>query len=238
MNSKRILFFTVGLLTIGGLLFFISNSRSPRINDNAEKSNSEIFDSTVSPNNESAAQHNQTGPNASNLDPEALFLNQIQSLSQQVGQTHNDPQQIEKMLDSYAAQLNADQLKTLQQKAISLESEADLRALSVDLLARNGSDLAIRSLANLALSEIPQLEPNSIPIKRRTEFETVLRAMAIEGLQKAKNPDLAKLTVRQIIHKSSNQFLIDRAHRARASLEQGLPSPEKQDEEALKKLTN
>lgn len=171
------------------------------------------------------------GPTAS-AAPKA-DLKTVQELfkkeSAKVGQVDPDPEGTRKRLKAFAENLGDEGILWLESQASDRALGGDERFLAAYLLSENGSVRALGSLRQIALSAVPKLQNQAL-----VELERQIRAIAIEGLSKVKDPK-ARDALLDVIQVQQDDFLSDRAHRALYAWESGKPV-EEQDKEGMKKL--
>lgn len=140
-----------------------------------------------------------------------------------------EPEIESKKIYERAQALNEKQKIELKQNSINWNLNQDLRFESVFLLSQapNAED----QLAEIALTPIPASAKD-----RTLDFETILRAQAIEGLQNSKDKPKAVKLLNLIANKSDNIFLIDHSKRANNYIKNGGDSIETQDNKILKAM--
>lgn len=140
------------------------------------------------------------------------------------------PEGTEEDLAVQASKLSGTEIKALSSKSTDSTLNGDERALSVYLLALNQSIAVVPELTSIALTPWSnQLNP------RQQEEEQVIRALAIEGLERSPT-SLARVSLQKIVNQSASPFLVDRAHRAILSRDGAVSSLEDQDNQALSEL--
>lgn len=114
------------------------------------------------------------------------------------------------------------------------DQDGDQRAMAVELLSRNKTPEALQALQDFV---IYHQTDGSTGWSRQREFESVLRAQAIEGIAAYPKKELALSSLNSLSQHVSESFLRDRIARSGEYLRHGKTDPiEKQDENALKKL--
>lgn len=165
---------------------------------------------------------------------EQVLLN-LEKEAQRIGQVSDEPDEEELRLNEQALQLKPPELKKYLARAQDKTVNGDERFLAVDLIARNGSDAAIALLKDFVLSP-EQVSFSSDPSSNMDkETEMMLRARALDGIAQRKSPQAIK-AIHDVIQRTDNSVLSDRAHRHRAHLEEGAPSVQEQEERALREL--
>jgi hypothetical protein len=149
---------------------------------------------------------------------------------ERVGSLDEDPEASARRMDVLAERLKTPERKELRRMALDPFSDGDERAVAVELLARSSSEEAVPLLESIASDPPPKLQDS-----RQSSFEQVLRARAIEGLGEHPSPS-AVASLRRVAGRTEDAFLLDRTRRALAAREAHVPAPEKQDEDALRRL--
>lgn len=161
-------------------------------------------------------------------------LNQVTS---EISSLQIDPEAVETNLQKLATQLSEGEINILLEVIVDKNTNGDRRAMAVELLSRNKSVEALRKLEDFvkshsAVSEKPSEETDW---SREQEFESVLRAQAVEGIATFP-PPLANSVLTDLRSKVNESFLKDRIERSLAGLNKGMLPVDKQDEQALRKL--
>lgn len=170
-----------------------------------------------------ATQYQASAPKE-NLPPEIL---REAALS---GTTDENPALIELRLNEMAARLTQQEMDSLVKVIETPSSDGDLRATAVEILSRNKTEAAIRSLNDVAKSKWEKLQD-----PRLQSFEEALRGRAIEGLESHPH-EQATQRLAQLTRELQDDFLRDRAQRAFLHRKGEVPAAEDQDREALKKI--
>lgn len=139
----------------------------------------------------------------------------------------NDPEQEDFKIQKRAQNLTEKQKIELKQNSVDMALNQDLRFESIYLLSH--AEKVEDQLAEIVLTPIPSTVKD-----RMLDFENVLRAQAIEGLQKSKDKTKAAHLLSEITSKSDNVFLIDRSKRAHNFITNGGDTLEAQDNKLLK----
>ena len=167
---------------------------------------------------------------AENLKPNSL-TEKLSRVSAEVGQLQENPEEVERKIQSMASTLTQQDLNSLSNVISDKKAVGDQRAIGVELLSRHHSVEALKKL-----EQFVQDHDESGAWSREREFESVLRAQAVEGIAAFPQKDLAISSLTQLNPRVSESFLKDRINRSVASLKNQAPSAEKQDEDALEKL--
>ncbi len=170
---------------------------------------------------------------SSELKPTAPTENNAMGASAQATTTvaneylSNDPEQEDIKIQKRAQNLTEKQKIELKQNSVDMALNQDLRFESIYLLSH--AEKVEDQLAEIVLTPIPSTVKD-----RMLDFENVLRAQAIEGLQKSKDKTKAAHLLSEITSKSDNVFLIDRSKRAHNFIINGGDTLEAQDNKLLK----
>ncbi len=146
------------------------------------------------------------------------------------GMMDQDPTVSEKRLNKIAENLTADEIASMAELVKSPSNDGDLRALAVDLLARNKGPRALEPLEQIIISKWPDLSD-----PRMIGFEQSLRGRAIEGLEGHPAQE-ATGNLQRALSQVQDSFLNDHGQRALLHRQGQARSVEEQDEEALRKI--
>lgn len=141
-----------------------------------------------------------------------------------------DPERSERRLDLLAAKISSEDQRFLKKIVMDPEANGDHRAVAEEILGRSPSSESY-------LEEIAGRELADWKNSQRNDFERALSARAIEHLGHLPSAE-AENSLRKLTQKLQDSFLVDRAHRALLARTGKVPSPEAQDQEALKVLTS
>lgn len=134
-----------------------------------------------------------------------------------------------KAIKSQAENLSETEIQRLASDAVNPQTNQDLRFKSVYLLAHNGN-------VSLVLKEIIKTPiPENIN-ERERDFEHILRAQAIEGIENGYEKNISREVLHELMQTTDNAFLLDRLTRAKNSLEGISDSSEVQDNKELEKI--
>ena len=124
-----------------------------------------------------------------------------------------NPNAAEEKIQSLAATLTNQDLNQLSEVMANKNSLGDQRAMAVELLSRSRSVAAIKKLEDFIKDH-----DDTLKWSRSREFESVLRAQAIEGIAAFPQKDFAISSLTSLDTKISESFLKDRIRRSVASL--------------------
>ena len=170
-----------------------------------------------------AAKAAQTAQLAAATSQETPLMAKLREEGLNVGQTQ-DPAAAQKALEDLAAQVTSEDVISLRNKSLDSSVSTDERALIIQILTLSPLKEAQEALLDIATSAAPERGE-----ERKNLEEGVLRAQAVEGLK-------SEESLSEVIKRTSNSFVSDRAQRALNHLAKGSPSPKEQDEKALKKV--
>lgn len=162
--------------------------------------------------------------------PTAKISEEIIQEAVKVGQIDRNPEATEHRLNQIAKNLRSDEIKSLAEVAKTPSNNGDLRAIAVDLLARNESEDALEPLEEIIFSHWEESRD-----VRLNELERVLRARAVEGLQINSSLDANAVLAKGSEH-LEDEFLRDRSRRALLHRQGKVPKAEDQDQAALEKF--
>ncbi len=176
-----------------------------------------------------AQKSSQAKPNADSN--KSAFATKFESATSEISQLQAHPEDTEQKLQDLANQMSSQDIKKLSHVMADTGSSGDERAMAVELLSRRQS---IESLKQL--EEFVATHEATNQWSRNREFESVLRAQAIEGIASYPQTDLAISSLTALDPKIDESFLKDRIKRSIAGLKKQSESADKQDQEALSKL--
>ncbi len=163
--------------------------------------------------------------------PAINFETKFVQVTQAVSQLQENPEVAEQKMQALAGELSSRDIKKLSEVMQDAKSNGDQRAMAVELLSRHQSIDSLKQLENFIQQPLAGGAWN-----RNREFESVLRAQAIEGIASYPQKDLALSSLMGLDPKLNESFLKDRIKRSMAGLKNQAPAAEKQDDNALKKL--
>ncbi len=152
--------------------------------------------------------------------------------SKRSGMIDKDPFKSEKRLNELSRKLSNQEIISMTEIIKTPSQESDLRALAVDLLARNRNKHVLGKLEEIITTKWPESAD-----ARVIGFEQALRARAIEGLESHPSPQ-ATATLEKALRQTQDSFLLDHGQRALLHRRGQAKSVEAQDQEALSKILN
>jgi len=154
----------------------------------------------------------------------------IREEAKRSGQVDENSKETSDRLDQMAQGLKGAEIQLLNQVVKDPHADGDLRATSVELLARTKKEESLTALEDITAT------PWSQQTDPRTQaFEKALRARAIEGIENHPS-QTATASLEKVIAQTQDRFLKDHAQRALLFRKGQVSSVEQQDEQALKKL--
>ncbi len=166
-------------------------------------------------------------------EPPEAFVKKFNIEVAQVGKLQNNPELVQERLKKLADNMNKQNVDDMYAIASDDSKDGDQRAMAVELLTIKNDTASLTALQNLVANT---KNINGKNWDQKKEFETVLRAQAVEGIAGFPEKEIAISTLNYLQDKVDQKFLSDRISRANNSLIMGTPAVQKQDEEALKKL--
>ena len=163
----------------------------------------------------------------------SVFDSQFLKEAQRISNLQSDPKAVEQKMDQLARSMNALDLKKLEVIMQNKNEEGDERAMAVELISRSKTPEAMDALKDFVLTRENSAGENWT---RNREFESVLRAQAIEGIAAFPQKQLALTYLNSMAGQIDESFLKDRIVRSEESLKGRAPTTQQQDEAALKQL--
>lgn len=159
------------------------------------------------------------------------FETQFKLESQNISQLQSEPQKTEERLQALANKMTQEQMQKLTQLISDQSKDGDERAMAIEMLSRRKDSESLK-----ALEDFVAQSDDVGAWSRSHEFESVLRAQAIEGIATYPEQKEALSALNKLSKKVNESFLRDRILRSQAGLKGLAPSIENQDNEALRKL--
>lgn len=159
------------------------------------------------------------------------FLKQFSQEASLIGQTDPHPEKTRLRLQNWALVLGKDELHSLGNISRNPNRNGDERALAIYLLG-----LSLRPEALLELESTALLKSNTPMTAPQRELDRVLKLQAVENIVRPQDKTLSEQILHKILRESQDQLIVDRSIRGILSLTGKAPSPESQDQSALKKL--
>ncbi len=162
-----------------------------------------------------------------------VFDTQFLQEAQRISNLPRDPKDVEQKMDQLARSMKPLDLKKLEIVMQNKNEDGDQRAMAVELISRSKTPEAMDALKDFVLTRENSTGENWT---RNREFESVLRAQAIEGIAAFPQKQLALTYLNSMAGQIDESFLKDRIVRSEESLKGRAPDTQQQDEAALKQL--
>lgn len=167
-----------------------------------------------------------------NEDDSSFFESKSLKEAQKFSLNQSDPKKLDDKMDQLARDLSALEVKRLAIVMRSKLEDSETRAMAIELLTRSKTRDAMDVLKEFVVT--PQ---TSGPVLSRTaEYESILRAQAIEGIAAYPQKDLALTYLNSMTSQVKESFLKDRIVRSEEGLKGLAPTVQNNDETALKQL--
>lgn len=219
MNLRKAKFFWLSVLAMAvfatDIYFYLTKTEGSAAKTENFQTKTNNYSTSSEPNPTAPTENNAMGASA---QATTTVANEYLS---------NDPEQEDIKIQKRAQNLTEKQKIELKQNSVDMALNQDLRFESIYLLSH--AEKVEDQLAEIVLTPIPSTVKD-----RMLDFENVLRAQAIEGLQKSKDKTKAAHLLSEITNKSDNVFLIDRSKRAHNFITNGGDTLETQDNKLLK----
>ncbi|MEQ1722392.1 MAG: hypothetical protein ABL930_04400 [Pseudobdellovibrio sp.] len=161
------------------------------------------------------------------------FVAKFKAESLQMAQLQNDPEEVQSRLKLLAKEMSTQDVDGMFEIISDDKKDGDQRALAIELLSLRNDTASLLALQNFVGNS---KNINGTKWDRKRELETVLRAQAVESIATFPQKEIAISTLSFLQNKVDEKFLSDRIGRAAASLNNGTPTLQQQDDAALKKL--
>ncbi len=227
MKKKYWLF----VVFLTGSIFFVEYDLARRMNSKLLATAPKV-NSALSPTN-SKSEPKATVKMANIQGTQSIFDSQFVAEAQKMSQLQENSKAVDEKIDSLAKAMNSYEMKKLSVMIESKSADGDQRAMAVELLARSKSEEAMQILNDFVLTH----ETGAVQTwNRNREFESVLRAQAIEGIAAYPKKDVALSYLSSLANKVDESFLKDRIARSEENLKGHAPTSQQQDDAALKQL--
>lgn len=165
--------------------------------------------------------------------PPEVFVEKFKAEAAQIGKIQNNPAAAQARLKKLAEKMRPSDVVGMYDVISNDKANADQRALAVELLALKNDTTSMMALQNFVANK---KNVNGQNWDQKKEFETVLRAQAVEGIAAYPEREIALSTLSYLQQKVDQKFLSDRISRVSMGLMYEAKPVIQQDEEALKKL--
>lgn len=161
------------------------------------------------------------------------FIKQFKTEVAEVGRLQANPEAAQARMNKLAAQMTQADVRALADIISDDAQNGDERALAVELLSLKNDTASLTALQNFVATSN---KVDGITAERKKEFETVLRAQAVESIAAYPQKEIAISTLTYLQGKVDNRFLSERIGRASNGLMYGTENLKQQEDDALKKL--
>ncbi len=161
------------------------------------------------------------------------FIKKFKSEVGEVARLQNNPEATQQRMNQLAAQMTQQDVSALADIISDAEQNGDERALAVELLSLKNDSASLVALQNFVATSN---KVDGITVQRKKEFETVLRAQAVESIAAYPQKEIALSTLSFLQTKVDNRFISERIGRASSGLLYGTENLKQQEDDALKKL--
>lgn len=161
------------------------------------------------------------------------FGEKFKNEAAEIAKLQIDPEAAEERLRQLARSMNQRDVADLYEVISDDSNDPDQRALAVELLSIKNDTASLTALQNFVANKTMV---NGRQWDSKKEFETVLRAQAVESIAAYPQKEIALSTLSFLQRRVDEKFLNDRIGRAAANLNGAAPSMQQQDDEALRKL--
>ena len=165
--------------------------------------------------------------------PQVPFIDKFKKEAVQIAKIQTNPDEADARIKKLANQMRPQDVDSMYEVISNDKINGDQRALAVELLSVKNDTTSLMALQNFVANN---KNINGKQWDRKKEFETVLRAQAVEGISTYPQREIALSTLNYLQHKVDNMFLAERIGRATTELTIQGRTQRQQDEEALRKL--
>ncbi len=165
--------------------------------------------------------------------PTEVFVAKFKAEASQIAKIQNNPEAVQARMQKLADEMNSRHVEGLYEIISDDKSNADERALAVELLTLKNNTASLIALQNFVANT---KNINGEKWDQKKEFETVLRAQAVEGIAGYPEKEIAISTLNYLQQRVDQKFLNERISRASLNLLYENKPVTQQDEDALKKL--
>ncbi|MBC7420237.1 MAG: hypothetical protein H7328_05865 [Bdellovibrio sp.] len=161
------------------------------------------------------------------------FEERFKSETLQIASLQASPGQVEQRLEALALSMTSNDIQSLSKIMQNPARNSDERAMAVEILSLKKTPESLRALEGFVKTHQPTTKENW---SRSQEFESVMRAQAVEGIAAYPEKDLALTSLNSLSQQVDESFLLDRIMRSSVSVKGKAAATEQQDDAALKKL--
>jgi hypothetical protein len=170
---------------------------------------------------------------AENAKKTETFVKLFKTEVTEVGRLQANPEAAQLRMNKLAAQMTQADVRALSDLISDDEQNGDERALAVELLSLKNDTASLTALQNFVATSN---KVDGMTVQRKKEFETVLRAQAVESIAAYPQKEIALSTLSYLQGKVDNRFISERIGRASNGLMYGTENLKQQEDDALKKL--
>lgn len=167
------------------------------------------------------------------IKPKVPFIDKFKKEAAQIAKIQTNPDEADARIKLLAEQMRPQDVDSMFEVISNDKIDGDQRALAVEILGVKNDTTSLMALQNFVANNV---NINGKKWDRKKEFETVLRAQAVESIATYPQKEIALSTLDYLQHKVDNTFLAERIGRASNEITVQSRTLRQQDEEALKKL--
>jgi hypothetical protein len=213
-------------LILIGLVFVVEYDLAQRFSQKSLQAQTALIQTQASSVGEQSKIENNEIAEGPSLQEEILNENNFLGEAQKISR-HNDPRVAERKIEELANKMSAADVQFLSQVINSPGKQRDDRAMAVELLSRKKTSESLQILNQFVAQKNNQ----------KNEFDSVLKAQAIEGIASYPQKNLALSYLNSLADKVDESFLKDRISRSSENLEERPKANlQQQEEAALKQL--
>lgn len=165
--------------------------------------------------------------------PVVPFIDQFKKEAHQISKIQTNPDLAEARIKELAKKMRPQDVDSMYEVMSNDKIDGDQRAMAVELLSAKNDTTSLMALQNFVANNV---NINGQKWDRKKEFETILRAQAVESIATYPQKEIALSTLSYLQQKVDSRFLSERIGRATAQITLNQRTLKEQDEEALKKL--
>ncbi|MBY0453052.1 MAG: hypothetical protein K2P92_08455, partial [Bdellovibrionaceae bacterium] len=163
---------------------------------------------------------------AENAKKTETFIKQFKTEVIEVGRLQANPEAAQARMNKLAAQMTQADVRALADIISDDQQNGDERALAVELLSLKNDTASLTALQNFVATSN---KIDGITAERKKEFETVLRAQAVESIADYPQKEIAISTLTYLQGKVDNRFISERIGRASNGLMYGTENLKQQE---------
>ena len=144
-----------------------------------------------------------------------IFIEKFKKESMQIAKIQNNSDLVKNKIKDLANAMEPEDSDLLYNIVSNEKNKSEQRAIAMEVLSVKKDTSSLIALQNFVASGT---SVNGTKWNRRNEFETVLRAQAVEGIASYPQKDIALSTLNYLKSKVDARFLADRIGRATAKI--------------------